>query len=129
VSPWTFRAVWPIEDQSATVREARTFAATEVADLAEKAGARLVGEVTWETVEHDGDQWPYTDLVLVAVAPAVPAHPTRQQYPELIRYYAGRGKSDREIGRLLGVPRDSVIYVRRKHDIPAGVPPLGKEAA
>jgi hypothetical protein len=124
VTPYTFRAMWPVEDDEAGYAEARAFAATEVHQLAEDAGARVVGDVVWEMVENDKPlEWPHTDLVLVAVAPALPIHPTREQYPALIRYYAGQQMTDPQIGELLGVPRDSVIYVRRKHDIPAGRPP------
>lgn len=123
-APWTFRALWPVEDDQASYAEARAFAATEVEQLAEEAGARIVGEVTWEMVENDQPlEWPHTDLVLVAVAEALPQNPTREQYPDLIRYYAGQQMTDPQIGELLGVPRDSVIYVRRKHSIAAGVPP------
>ena len=123
MSAWTFRCVWPVEDDDAGYAEAREFAATELAELAEEAGARLVGEVSWEMVENERPQdWPHSDLALVAVCEAVPAHPTREQFPALISQYAGEGLNDREIGAILGVPRDSVIYVRRKYHIPAGVP-------
>lgn len=123
MTPWTFRAMWPVEDDDAGYREAVAFAETEIEALADQSGARLVGEVVWEMVENDGERWPHTDLVLVAVAPAVPVHPSREQYADGIRYYAGEGLSDPQIGVLLGISRDSVMYVRRKHGIAAGVPP------
>jgi hypothetical protein len=121
-SPWTFRAMWPVEDEDAGYAEARAFAESELAQLAEQAGARIVGEVSWEMVEHEGDDWPHTPLVLVAVADAVPFRPTREQYPDLVRHLAELGYNDTRTGELLGIPAHSVTYVRRTHKIAAGVP-------
>lgn len=119
-----FRVLWPVEDITTGYQEAVRFAGQELPLLAEEADVKLIGEPVWEMVEHDDpERWPHTELVLVAVVPAVPAHPTREQWPDAIRYFAGQGLSDRDIGALFGVPRDGVLYVRRKHRIPAGKPP------
>lgn len=115
--------MWPIEDSSTTYRQARAFAEGELSETLEAEGLLVLGEVEWEMVEHDPAQWPHTDLVLVAKVPVVPAHPTREQWPVLVRYYVDRGWTDRSIGKLLGLPKDSVTYQRKKHRIGPGVPP------
>lgn len=130
MSPWMFRCVWPVEDEGMGYREACEAAAAEIEELAVERGAKLIGEPAWEMVEHDKpDSWPYTPLALVAWALAMPLHPTREQWPDVVRWYAAKGFSDRQIGKEFGVPRDTIVYVRRRHGIPAGVPASGKAAA
>jgi hypothetical protein len=130
VSPWMFRCVWPVEDDGLGYRDACRLAAAEIEEFAAERGVRLLGEPAWEMVENDKpDAWPYTALALVAWAPAVPTHPTREQWPDIVRWYAGQGWSDRQIGKAFDVPRDTIVYVRRRHGIAAGVPAAGKAAA
>lgn len=130
MSPWVFRCVWPVEDEGLGFREACQIAAAEIEELAAERGARLIAQPTWEMVENDKpDAWPHTLLALVAWVPAMPLRPTREQWPIAVRWYAAQGFSDREIGKAFGVPRDTVVYVRRRYGIAAGVPASGKAAA
>jgi hypothetical protein len=130
VTPWVFRVVWPVEDESLGYQEAVRIAAAEIVEVAQERGAKLVAQPTWEMVEHDDPgRWPHTELALVAWAPAMPLHPTRDQWPVVVRWYAAQGWSDRQIGKEFGVPRDTIVYVRRRHGIAAGVPASGKAAA
>lgn len=129
IAPWTFRCEWPVEDEALGYKSAVSLAESQINELADEAGARVVGPVEWSMVEHDADGWPHTPLALVATAEAVPARPTREHFPDLIRYYAGQGMTDPQIGALLGVPRDSIIYIRRKESIPPGCPPGHRPAA
>ena len=123
-APWSFRCLWPVEDEALGYKTAVGIAEAELEERAADAGARLVGPVEWSMVEHDQpDEWPHTALALVAVADAVPARPSRTQFPALIRWYVDQGMTDPQIGEQLGLSKAGVLRVRKIHGIPPGVPP------
>lgn len=123
-APWTFRYAWPVEDDQAGYAEARAFAEAELAQVVEEAGVRLVGPVEWEMVDNEQPSpWPDADLVLTAVAEALPVLATRDQFVAAVKHYAGLGLNDGDIGEVMGRPRNAVVHIRRTHRIPPGVPP------
>jgi hypothetical protein len=119
--PWEFRALWPVQDPTLGSRTAIKLAAENLPEVLERGNARLLGDPQWRIEEvEDPTQWPYTEFAVVAVAPAVPAHPSREQWPAIVARLAGEGWSDRRIGELFAVPTSLVETVRRVHDIAAG---------
>lgn len=119
--PWEFRALWPVQDLTLGSRTAIELAAENLPEVLERGNARLLGDPVWRIEEvEDPTQWPYTEFAVVAVAPAVPAHPSREQWPAIVTRLSGEGWSDRRIGELFAVPTSLVEIVRRVHDIATG---------
>lgn len=114
MSPWTWRHVWPVEDNTTSYREAVSFAGQELGYALAEQYLLPAGEVVWEMAESETRRWPYTELVLVAKVPVVPAHPSREQWPVLLGFYRGRGWTDARIAALLGLKEAAVKYQRHK---------------
>jgi hypothetical protein len=120
-APWAWKHAWPVLDDSRTRAELEDEAQP---DLDEQLAERLlipIGPPAWRIVEHDRQTWPDTDLVLVAEVPVVPGLPTREQWPALIEWAAGRGWTDRTLAGLLGLPEATVAAQRRRAGVPGRV--------
>ena len=103
--PWEFRAVWPVEDADLGSQQAIAAAAADLPDVLARHEARLLGTPEFKIQEvPDPERWPYTEFAVVAVAPAVPASPTREQWPVIIDRLGFDGWTDRRIAELFNIP-------------------------
>ena len=112
--PWDFRAMWPVEDSDVGSQEVLDAAAADLPDVLARHGALLLGEPTW-TIEEvpDPRRWPHTDFAVVAVAPALPATPSREQWPVIIDRLGADGWTDRRIAMLFGIPTSLIETLHR----------------
>lgn len=116
---YTFRAWWPILNAARPLAMLKVEACAEIDAMAAAEGARIVGEITWETFAG----------YLIADAPAaLAANRGRVEYgsvtrlESVIRDMATRGLVDRQIADLLGCSEAAVTKVRSRArpPIPAG---------
>lgn len=106
---WTFRAVWPVDDPEIGSRTALSRAAADLPTLAEASNARLLADPEWTVEEvEDPQRWPFAVCVVVAVAPAVPARPSSQQWLAVLSHLFALDWTDRRIADLLGIPETLV---------------------
>ena len=112
--PWEFRAVWPVEDSDLGSQQAFAQASEDLPNLLAD-NARLLAVPSWtiEEVPDPAQSWPHTDYVVIAVAPAVPAHPTREQWPSIIDRLGAGGWTDRDIAVFFEIPISLVEVLHR----------------
>ena len=114
LGPWEFRAMWPVEDADLGSHQAIMAAAADLPEVLARHEARLLGEPEFTIQEvPDPTQWPYTDFAVVAVAPAVPACPTREQWPAIIDRLGINGWTDLRIAQLFDIPITLVETLHR----------------
>jgi DNA-binding NarL/FixJ family response regulator len=107
-----FRASWPIVDEDYTRTQLIVEASAHVDSIAMKAGARILGDITW-TIRGGR---------LIAQSDAEPLRQVEQRAPhgsisrqlETILVYRDRGLTDPEIALRLGCSADAVKKTRHR---------------